>query len=163
MRKITNKNSKIRVSSVLNRDTKQFGKKYLVDEEDDTCWNSDQGSPQWIAVEFDEEELITEIRIKFQGGFAGRECWAERLDTSEKIIEFYPDDVNSLQISFLLYYKFSSDNPYVNPCTIYLMLNNFSHKRELPAPPAPLPDPPLQNFSFGMLYSALYVLNLAFS
>lgn len=65
-----------------------------------------QGSPQWIAVEFDEEELITEIRIKFQGGFAGRECWAERLDTSEKIIEFYPDDVNSLQISFLLYYKF---------------------------------------------------------
>ncbi|VDI16808.1 nuclear receptor 2C2-associated protein-like [Mytilus galloprovincialis] len=97
MRKITNKNSKIRVSSVLNRDTKQFGKKYLVDEEDDTCWNSDQGSPQWIAVEFDEEELITEIRIKFQGGFAGRECWAERLDTSEKIIEFYPDDVNSLQ------------------------------------------------------------------
>lgn len=116
-----------------------------------------QGSPQWIAVEFDEEELITEIRIKFQGGFAGRECWAERLDTSEKIIEFYPDDVNSLQISFLLYYKFSSDNPYVNPaippCTIYLMLNNFSHKRGLPAPPPP--DPPMQNFSFGMLYGAL--------
>ncbi|XP_052100446.1 nuclear receptor 2C2-associated protein-like [Mytilus californianus] len=97
MRKITNKNSKIRVSSVLNRDTKQFGKKYLVDEEDDTCWNSDQGSPQWIAVEFDQEEHIAEIRIKFQGGFAGRECWAESLDTSEKIIEFYPDDINSLQ------------------------------------------------------------------
>ncbi|XP_063431235.1 nuclear receptor 2C2-associated protein-like isoform X2 [Mytilus trossulus] len=86
-----------RVSSVLNRDTKQFGKKYLVDEEDDTCWNSDQGSPQWIAVEFDQEEIITEIRIKFQGGFAGRKCCAESLDTSEKIIEFYPDDVNSLQ------------------------------------------------------------------
>jgi len=30
------------VSSVLNRDTKQFGKKYLLDGEDDTCWNSDQ-------------------------------------------------------------------------------------------------------------------------
>lgn len=32
----------LRVSSVLNRDTKQFGKKHLVDNDDDTCWNSDQ-------------------------------------------------------------------------------------------------------------------------
>jgi hypothetical protein len=31
-----------RVSSVLNRDTKQFGKKHLFDGEDETCWNSDQ-------------------------------------------------------------------------------------------------------------------------
>ena len=31
-----------RVSSVLNRDVKQFGKKFLLDGQDDTCWNSDQ-------------------------------------------------------------------------------------------------------------------------
>ena len=31
-----------RVSSVLNRDVKQFGKKYLFDGEEETCWNSDQ-------------------------------------------------------------------------------------------------------------------------
>uniref|UniRef100_A0A4X2M8B4 Nuclear receptor 2C2 associated protein n=1 Tax=Vombatus ursinus TaxID=29139 RepID=A0A4X2M8B4_VOMUR len=31
-----------RVSSVLNRDVKQFGKKNLFDEQDETCWNSDQ-------------------------------------------------------------------------------------------------------------------------
>ena len=29
-----------RVSSVLNRDVKQFGKKFLFDGDDDTCWNS---------------------------------------------------------------------------------------------------------------------------
>ena len=31
-----------RVSSTLNRDTKQFGKKYLFDGRSETCWNSDQ-------------------------------------------------------------------------------------------------------------------------
>jgi len=31
-----------RVSSVINRDTKQFGKKHLIDGHVDTCWNSDQ-------------------------------------------------------------------------------------------------------------------------
>ena len=31
-----------RVSSVLNRDTKQFGKKFMFDGQEETCWNSDQ-------------------------------------------------------------------------------------------------------------------------
>ena len=31
-----------RVSSTLNRDTKQFGKKFLFDDKEETCWNSDQ-------------------------------------------------------------------------------------------------------------------------
>ena len=31
-----------RVSSTLNRDTKQFGKKFLFDGREETCWNSDQ-------------------------------------------------------------------------------------------------------------------------
>ena len=33
-----------RVSSVLNRDVKQFGKKYMFDSNEETCWNSDQVS-----------------------------------------------------------------------------------------------------------------------
>jgi len=33
-----------RVSSVLNRDNKQFGKKFMFDDQDETCWNSDQVS-----------------------------------------------------------------------------------------------------------------------
>ena len=31
-----------RVSSVLNRDVTQYGKKFLFDKREDTCWNSDQ-------------------------------------------------------------------------------------------------------------------------
>ena len=32
----------LRVSSVLNRDSSQFGKKFMFDKNEDTCWNSDQ-------------------------------------------------------------------------------------------------------------------------
>ncbi|KAG5276162.1 hypothetical protein AALO_G00128560 [Alosa alosa] len=35
-------NTQSRVSSVLNRDVKQFGKKYMFDSNEETCWNSDQ-------------------------------------------------------------------------------------------------------------------------
>ena len=31
-----------KVSSTLNKDTRQFGKKYLFDGLEETCWNSDQ-------------------------------------------------------------------------------------------------------------------------
>jgi len=34
----------IRVSSVLNRNTKAFGKQHLFDGSDETCWNSDNVS-----------------------------------------------------------------------------------------------------------------------
>jgi len=33
---------KISVSSVLDRNAKEYGKKYLLDGREDTCWNSDQ-------------------------------------------------------------------------------------------------------------------------
>ncbi len=31
-----------RVSSVLNRDVRHFGKKFMFDGDEETCWNSDQ-------------------------------------------------------------------------------------------------------------------------
>ena len=34
--------TKLSVSSVLDRNAREYGKKFLVDGEDDTCWNSDQ-------------------------------------------------------------------------------------------------------------------------
>jgi len=34
----------LRVSSVLNRDCNHYGKKYMFDKNEDTCWNSDQVS-----------------------------------------------------------------------------------------------------------------------
>ncbi|XP_066998241.1 nuclear receptor 2C2-associated protein [Anabrus simplex] len=89
-----------RVSSVLNRDVKQYGKKYLFDECEETCWNSDQGSPQWIAIELESAEAIHSFKIQFQGGFAGSKCHLETgmvAGDMEKVESFYPEDVNSVQ------------------------------------------------------------------
>lgn len=92
----------VRVSSVLNRDVKQFGKKHLFDNDDDTCWNSDQGLPQWIYVSFDEPQALdaVSISIQFQGGFCGDNCILEAYDEANTVINklpFYPDDTNSIQ------------------------------------------------------------------
>ncbi|KAJ9581732.1 hypothetical protein L9F63_023091 [Diploptera punctata] len=89
-----------RVSSVLNRDVKQFGKKYLFDENDETCWNSDQGCPQWISLEFEKEQMIDTVQIQFQGGFVGRDCIFEaKQENGTQFTEpFYPEDINSVQI-----------------------------------------------------------------
>ncbi|XP_041369062.1 nuclear receptor 2C2-associated protein-like [Gigantopelta aegis] len=98
---IISEHTKIRVSSVLNRDTKQFGKKHLLDHIEDTCWNSDQGSPQWIILDLGKTLHITEIHIQFQGGFAGKECWVEGSTSDsnfKKITSIYPEDINSKQI-----------------------------------------------------------------
>ncbi|XP_072338362.1 nuclear receptor 2C2-associated protein isoform X1 [Scyliorhinus torazame] len=92
-----------RVSSVLNRDVKQFGKKFLFDRNEETCWNSDQGSSQWVMLEFPQTVKVTELQLQFQGGFTGRTC---RLEGGRKgaslveIADFYPEDTNRLQISF---------------------------------------------------------------
>ncbi|KAL3866821.1 hypothetical protein ACJMK2_044083 [Sinanodonta woodiana] len=99
---LVGKCAQVRVSSVLNRDVKQFGKKHLFDGKEDTCWNSDQGSPQWIEIQFQTSLKLQELHIQFQGGFAGRECSIEGSEVPgremKKIAEFYPEDVNSLQI-----------------------------------------------------------------
>ncbi|XP_078313560.1 nuclear receptor 2C2-associated protein-like isoform X1 [Crassostrea virginica] len=97
---LTNKKTGLRVSSVLRRAVKEFGPKHLVDDEEDTCWNSDQGSPQWIEVDLDSVSNVEEIQIRFQGGFAGKDCCIQMTDVENVqhlIMEFYPEDVNSLQ------------------------------------------------------------------
>ncbi|XP_056374176.1 nuclear receptor 2C2-associated protein [Hyla sarda] len=89
-----------RVSSVLQRDVKQFGKQFLFDRKEETCWNSDQGSSQWILLEFPHKVCVSEIHIQFQGGFSSRSFILHGcLSQSElvKIAEFYPEDNNALQ------------------------------------------------------------------
>uniref|UniRef100_A0AAY4EFF5 Nuclear receptor 2C2-associated protein n=1 Tax=Denticeps clupeoides TaxID=299321 RepID=A0AAY4EFF5_9TELE len=63
-----------RVSSVLNKDVKQFGKKFLFDSNEETCWNSDQGQSPWS---FPREVLVSEVKVQFQGGFSCRTCRLE--------------------------------------------------------------------------------------
>jgi len=65
-----------------------------------------QGSPQWVQVEFETPVSLDAIHIQFQGGFAGRKCWLEgKTSNTEgsrfgKLEDFYPEDINSLQVSF---------------------------------------------------------------
>jgi len=91
-----------RVSSVLNRNVKEFGKKHLFDGKDDTCWNSDQGSPQWIHVVFGEKQSVDSVQLVFQGGFVGKNCHLEasRDEGDGELVkcqDFFPEDTNKLQ------------------------------------------------------------------
>lgn len=94
----------VRVSSVLNRQVREYGKMFMFDGREDTCWNSDQGSPQWVKIEFSDGEPVevAQLELMFQGGFAGKTCWLERLASGdsekyEKVTDLYPEDTNKLQ------------------------------------------------------------------
>lgn len=89
-----------RVSSVLNKNVKEFGKQNMFDDSNETCWNSDSGTPQWILINFNEEVDLSEIEIEFQGGFAGKKCSIEAgLDTKDlsPVDDFFPEDTNTRQ------------------------------------------------------------------
>lgn len=42
-------------------------------EDNSSCWSSGSGSPQYVLLDFGEPVVPSEIRIMFQGGFAGSE------------------------------------------------------------------------------------------
>lgn len=113
-----------RVSSVLNRNTRQFGKKHLFDQVEETCWNSDQGPSQWVTLEFPQQVRVSQLQIQFQGGFSSQRgrlegtrrplegvgrgppgCTVDPFSAAgskggealSKIVDFYPKDNNSLQ------------------------------------------------------------------
>ncbi|NXX87084.1 NR2CA protein, partial [Urocolius indicus] len=92
-----------RVSSVLHRDVKQFGKKHMFDGSDETCWNSDQGTCQWVTLDFPQAVKVSQLHIQFQGGFASRLCTLEGCRAGEEPVKLpvlYPEDTNAMQISF---------------------------------------------------------------
>ena len=65
----------VTVSSVLNKNQKEYGKKHLYDGKDETCWNSDQGSSQHITVNFEDSQMktLSKIALTSQGGFCPKE------------------------------------------------------------------------------------------
>ncbi|XP_047387436.1 nuclear receptor 2C2-associated protein isoform X2 [Sciurus carolinensis] len=80
--------------------SRQFGKKYLFDQDEETCWNSDQGPFQWVTLEFPQRICVSQLQIQFQGGFSSRRGRLEGSQGSEalhNIVDFYPEDNNSLQ------------------------------------------------------------------
>lgn len=58
--------SECRVSSVLGRNTRELGKQHLFDGSPETCWNSDQGTPQWVALRWPSPVQVTTIVTQFQ-------------------------------------------------------------------------------------------------
>ncbi|XP_021074822.1 nuclear receptor 2C2-associated protein isoform X2 [Mus pahari] len=89
-----------RVSSVLNRNSRQFGKKHLFDQDEETCWNSDQGPSQWVSLEFPQCVQITQLQVQFQGGFSSRHSRLEGSRGGEalcQVVDVYPEDTNALQ------------------------------------------------------------------
>lgn len=64
---------KHRASSTLNRSA-EFASKHMFDGTEETCWNSDQGSPQFLQFEFNSKVIVTSIKMMFQGGFVGQDA-----------------------------------------------------------------------------------------
>ena len=65
-----------------------------------------QGSPQHVTVELPIGAVVKRLELKFQGGFAGKECvllGGDSEDTLTEIQRFYPEDINSNQVSLLNY------------------------------------------------------------
>ncbi|XP_022223930.1 nuclear receptor 2C2-associated protein-like isoform X3 [Drosophila obscura] len=88
------------VSSVLNKDVKQYGKQYMFDLNDDTSWSSDEGTPQWIIVTLDEPQNVSGLCLQFQGGFSGQQLTALVYSREGDLTcqeSFYPEDINSPQ------------------------------------------------------------------
>ncbi|XP_017147597.1 nuclear receptor 2C2-associated protein isoform X1 [Drosophila miranda] len=100
MNVLTKVNYTCRVSSVLNKDVKQYGKQYMFDTNDDSAWSSAEGTPQWIILTLDEPRTVSGVSLQFQGGFAGKQFTAlvyscEGDPTYQET--FYPEDINSPQ------------------------------------------------------------------
>lgn len=88
-----------RVSSVLNRNVKEYGKKYLFDGDVETCWNSEAHTNQFIIINLVDNRLLKSFAIQFQGGFAGKNCSVEAIADSAvaETCEFFPRDINKIQ------------------------------------------------------------------
>lgn len=60
-----------RATSTLHRNKAEFGPQHVLDGATETCWNSDQGTPQALTVTFVEASTPTHLTLTFQGGFVG--------------------------------------------------------------------------------------------
>ncbi|KAH9932064.1 galactose-binding like protein [Epithele typhae] len=101
---LINSETKIKVSSTLD---KSVGKKNLTDGSPETCWTSQQGTPQYIQLSFPAPIALRHAELTFQGGFVGTKCSVEALRAGEErkwevLTRIYPEDVNRKQSFELL-------------------------------------------------------------
>jgi hypothetical protein len=62
----------VKVSSTLFNNTTEYGKQLMFDNKEDTCWNSAEGSLQYIFIILNEFCEINKIELICQGGFCPR-------------------------------------------------------------------------------------------
>lgn len=66
-------------------------------------WLCVQGDQQHVTVQFPAPVIVSALEIRFQGGFAGKDCVLEGRSVANgtmiHLCDFYPEDINSLQIS----------------------------------------------------------------
>ena len=60
---------KVRVSSVLDNNVKEFGKQFLFTEDEENAWSSNNGSPQFILMVFERPVTVKRLRFVFQAGY----------------------------------------------------------------------------------------------
>ncbi|KAG0079599.1 Nuclear receptor 2C2-associated protein [Linnemannia elongata] len=65
MTSLLNSDCRIKVSSVLNRETTLYGKQFLTDNSEETCWNSEAGTPQFIVIDFGRKVNIETFQLIF--------------------------------------------------------------------------------------------------
>lgn len=93
-----------RVSSVLDRNRKLYGGDHMLSSDVTTCWNSAQGSPQQILLQFHRSVNIEQLHIMFQGGFVGQDVQLH-VQTEGSVphwqqlqVDIEPEDVNEMQL-----------------------------------------------------------------
>eukprot|EP00127_Corallochytrium_limacisporum_P004123 Clim_evm68s157 gene=Clim_evmTU68s157 len=102
MTSVIDRVDKVKVSSTLQRNVKEFGKQNLIDGNPETCWNSDEGDTQFIRLTFKEPVSATELHLTFQGGFVGEVCMVhgytdQRFNEEACKNTIYPTDTNDSQ------------------------------------------------------------------
>ncbi|KAI0348246.1 hypothetical protein BDW22DRAFT_1350421 [Trametopsis cervina] len=95
--------TRVKVSSTLD---KSVGKKNLTDGSPESCWTSQQGTPQWIQLLFDAAVVPKRLLLTFQGGFVGTKCSLEVQRNSAgddgkrswvPWTKIFPEDINRKQ------------------------------------------------------------------
>ena len=72
----------------------------MVDDDEETCWNSDSGDCQFVNCNFKQETTLNKVQIQFQGGFSSKKIILQFCDSNKAVIKetiLYPKDNNLLQ------------------------------------------------------------------
>lgn len=115
----------IRASSTWKHDTRKFGPQHALDSQSDEAWKSapsEETDPlAYYEIHFGRPVSIHELRIQFQGGFAGMDCIVHRRnkehDEWEEFDELYVDPIDSNEVQTFPTEVDDDENETIEPCT----------------------------------------------